>query len=122
MKISELSTDRAADVLCQLTPCIANIAGDKNLLDELSKKFDMKGKSAAELYVFGAQKLTHILPIVLRDHRADVFGILATLNETTPDAISSQSVLVTIKQARDVFADKELLDFFKSLQQPDETT
>lgn len=122
MRISELSTDRAADVLCQLAPYIANIAGDKNLLDELSKKFDMEGKSAAELYVFGAQKLTHILPIVLRDHRADVFGILAALNETTPDAISSQSVLVTIKQARDVFADKELLDFFKSLQQPDETT
>ena len=120
MRFSQLNTDQAADVLCELTPYIANITGDKKLLDELAKKFDMKGQSTAELYVFAAQKLAKILPVVLKDHKEDVFGILAVLNDTTPEAVSKQSVFTTIKQARDVLADKELLSFFKSLQQPEE--
>lgn len=120
MRFSQLNTDQAADVLCELTPYIANITGDKKLLDELAKKFDMKRKSTAELYVFATQKIAKILPVVLKDHKEDIFGILAVLNDTTPEAVSKQSVLTTIKQARDVLADKELLNFFKSLQQPDE--
>ena len=45
MKLSELTTDQAADVLCEVTPYIANITGDKSLLDELGKKFDSKGRA-----------------------------------------------------------------------------
>lgn len=120
MRFSQLNTNQATDVLCELTPYIANITGDKKLLDELAKKFDMEGKSTAELYVFAAQKLAKILPVVLKDRKEDVFGILAVLNDTTPEAVSKQSVFTTIKQARDVLADKELLSFFKSLQQPEE--
>ena len=52
MKLSELTTDQAADVLCEVTPYIANITGDKSLLDELGKKFDSTGKSVAELYTY----------------------------------------------------------------------
>ena len=48
MRFSQLNTDQAADVLCELTPYIANITGDKKLLDELAKKFDMNGKRTAE--------------------------------------------------------------------------
>lgn len=121
MKLSELTTDQAADVLCQLTPYIANITGDKELLDELEKKFDSKGKSVAELYIFAAQKYATLAPILLKTHKADVFGILSVLNETTPEAVRKQNVLATMAQIRDVFKDKELLDFFKSFGQEDET-
>ena len=62
MKLSELSTDRAADVLCEVTPYIANITGDKALLDELAIKFDSKGKSVAELYTFSAHKYAQLVP------------------------------------------------------------
>lgn len=56
MKISELSTDRALDVLCELTPYVANITGDKALLDELGKKFDTKGKSVCRnVHICGAK-------------------------------------------------------------------
>lgn len=121
MKLSELTTERAADVLCELTPYIANITGDKSLLDELSNKFDSKGKSAAELYTFAAHKYAALVPILLKGHREDVFGILAVLNETEPEKIAKQNILSTLKQVRDVFKDKELLSFFKSFGQEDET-
>lgn len=121
MKLSELSTERAADVLCELTPYIANITGDKALLDELANKFDSKGKSAAELYTFAAHKYATLVPILLKEHREDVFGVLSVLNETELDKIAKQNIMETMKQVREVFQDKELLDFFKSFGQEDET-
>lgn len=121
MKLSQLTTERAADVLCELTPYIANITGDKSLLDELSNKFDSKGKSAAELYTFAAHKYATLVPILLKDHREDVFGVLSVLNETELDKIAKQNVMKTMKQVRDLFQDKDLLDFFKSFGLEDET-
>lgn len=121
MKLSELTTERAADVLCELTPYIANITGDKSLLDELSNKFDSKGKSAAELYTFAAHKYATLVPILLKDHREDVFGVLSVLNETEPEKIAKQNVMETVKQVREVFQDKDMLDFFKSFGQEEET-
>ena len=121
MKLSELTTDQAADVLCRLTPYIANITGDKELLAELGKKFDSKGKSVAELYVFAAKKYAVLTPILLKTHKTDVFGVLAVLNETTPDDVGKQNVLATMLQIREAFKDKELLDFFKSWQEPEES-
>ena len=120
MKLSELTTERAADVLCELTPYIANITGDKALLDELANKFDSKGKSVAELYTFAAHKYATLAPILLKAHRSDVFGVLAVLNERSADEIAKQKVMETMKQVRDLFQDKELLDFFKSFGQEDE--
>lgn len=121
MKLPELTAERAADVLCELTPYIANITGDKALLDELANKFDSKGKSAAELYTFAAHKYATLVPILLKEHRNDVFGVLAVLNECSADEIAKQKVMETMKQVRDLFQDKELLDFFKSFGQEDET-
>lgn len=36
MKLSELSTDRALDTLCEMTPYIANIMGDEKIVSALS--------------------------------------------------------------------------------------
>ena len=124
MKLSELSTDRAADVLCEITPFLANLAGDTALQDTLRDKLklqDGQKPSMAELYTFGAQKLAVIVPIVLKDHRADVFGMLAALNGTTAAQIAAQGVMDTMGQLREVMQDKQLRDFFKSLQQEGNT-
>ena len=120
MRISELSTERAADVLCEITPYIANIVSDKDLLDTLKQKVG-SGASIAELYVMGAKKYATIVPIVLKTHRDDVFGLLATLNETDVDTVAKQNIIVTMIQVREIVKDKALLDFFKSWQQEDET-
>lgn len=124
MKLSELSTDRAADVLCEITPFLANLAGDTALQDTLRDKLklqDGQKPSMAELYTFGAQKLAVIVPIVLKDHRADVFGMLAALNGTTAAQIAAQGVMDTMRQLREVMQDGQLRDFFKSLQQEGNT-
>ena len=121
MKLSQLTTDRAADVLCELTPYIANIVSDEDLLTELKKAVDAKDiQNKAQYLAIGAEKITKILPILLKKRKNDVFGILAVMNEKTVDEIAKQNILVTLKQAKTAFKDRELIDFFKSCMDTDE--
>lgn len=114
MKLSELSTDQAADVLCELAPHVSSIVGDKALLDELSKKLDTKSKSVAEIYTFAAKKYALLVPILLKDHREDVFGVLAILNETDMESVGKQNIIETMRQVKEFLSDKDLMDFFAS--------
>ena len=115
MKLSEMTTDRAMDVLCEITPCIANITADEELLTELRNAIDPKAvKTKAELMVKGVEKITKLAPIVLKKRKADVFGILAALNEKTAEEIGKQNIIATMAQVREVVKDKDLMDFFKS--------
>lgn len=121
MRLSELSTDRATDVLCELTPYIANIVSDEDLLEELKKAVDRKDiVNKAQWLAVGAEKITKILPILLKKRKEDVFGILAVINEKTVEEIAKQNILMTLKQARTAFKDKELIDFFKSCMDAEE--
>jgi hypothetical protein len=115
MKLSEMTTDRAMDVLCEITPCIANITADEELLAELRNAIDPKAvKTKAELMVKVVEKITKLAPIVLKKRKADVFGILAALNEKTAEEIGKQNIIATMAQVREVVKDKDLMDFFKS--------
>lgn len=115
MKLSEMTTDRAMDVLCEITPCIANITADEELLAELRSAIDPKAvKTKAELMVKGVEKITKLVPIVLKKRKTDVFGILAALNEKTVEEIGKQNIIATMAQVREVVKDKDLMDFFKS--------
>ena len=121
MRLSELSTDRATDVLCELTPYIANIVSDEELLEELKKAVDRKDiVNKAQWLAVGAEKITKIIPILLKKRKEDVFGILAVMNEKTIEQIAKQNILVTLKQAKTAFKDKELIDFFKSCMDTEE--
>ena len=115
MKLSEMTTDRAMDVLCEITPCIANITADEELLAELRNAIDPKAvKTKAELMVKGVEKITKLVPIVLKKRKPDVFCILAALNEKTVEEIGKQNIIATMAQVREVVKDKDLMDFFKS--------
>lgn len=115
MKISEISTDNAMNVLCELTPYVTNIVTDENLVGELKKAIDFKeANTMAEKMALTAGKITKIIPIILKNRKSDVFGIVGVLNGKTIEEVAKQNIIVTMKQIRDIAKDKELLDFFKS--------
>ena len=122
MKLSQLSTERATDVLCELTPYIANIVEDSDLMESLRSAIDTeKVKTKAELIAIGAGKVTRLIPIILKKRRSDVYGILAVLNEKSVEEIAKQNFLMTMRQIKDMARDKELVDFFKSWADTEES-
>lgn len=115
MKLSKMTTERATDVLCEITPYVANIVSDDELLAELRKTIDPKQVSTkAELMAKGVEKVTKLVPIVLKKRKNDVFGILAVLNEKDIEEIGRQNIIATMSQIREIVKDKELMVFFRS--------
>lgn len=116
-----MSTDVALDTMCQLTPYIANIVSDENLLNELKKTIDLKNvENKAHYLTLAAEKITALIPILLRNRKEDVLGILATLNFRSIDEIKNQTILTTMQQIREAVQDKDLIDFFKSCMDTEE--
>lgn len=120
MKLSEISTERATEIICNIAPSVESIIKDSTLMETLQQKAKIpEGASATEVRKIamnlGFAKMTTIINILLKQKKDDVFNILAELNEKTMEEIKKQNILVTVKQIMDIFNDKDLIDFFQSL-------
>ena len=116
MKISELTTNEGLDVLCEITPYLGAIVTDDELVAELKRKTDVSNESTqAQVWAAALDKLTKLMPIILKTHRSDVYGIVGAVNGKTEDEIARQGFIKTASEIRDIINDKEFKDFFKSL-------
>lgn len=115
MKLSQMTTDKATDVLCEIAPYAMNIMTDEDLMNELTAAIDFdEANTMAEKIAVSVGKISKILPILLKKRKNDIFGILGALNDKSIDEIAKQNVIKTMSQIKDISKDKELLDFFKS--------
>lgn len=115
MRLSDLTTDRAATVLCEVSVYALNILTDDELRDSLKAQIDAeKPQTAGEKYAIGAQKIGQWIPLILKKHRDDAFGIVAAINGKTIDEIKGQNVIKTMQQIKEAVTDEELMVFFKS--------
>lgn len=115
MKLSQMTTDKATDVLCEIAPYAMNIMTDEDLMNELKAAIDFdEANTMAEKIAVSVGKISKILPILLKKRKNDIFGILGALNDKSIDEIAKQNVIKTMSQIKDISKDKELLDFFKS--------
>lgn len=122
MKLSELSTDKTLDVLCELTPYISNIASDDAVVGAVGKIVDTD--KDINLYGKGlmlVERMGEIVPVLLKTHRPDVYGILSVMNDRPVAEIAAQKITDTIRQVRELFQDPELLSFFRSSAQQEQT-
>lgn len=115
MKLSELSTDRALDVMCELTPYIGNITNDETVVKTIGKVMENGqdlNRYGQFMVVMG--RIGEFIPLLLKTHRSDIYGILSIMNERTVAEIAAQKLADTIRQAREVFQDEDLISFFRS--------
>lgn len=115
MKLSELSTDKALDVLCELTPYASNIASDEAVVSAIGKIVD----TSKDLNLYGkglllVERMGEIIPVLLKTHRADAYGILSVMNERPVAEIAAQKLTETMRQVRELFRDEEFVAFFRS--------
>lgn len=117
INLKELDTERTFDILCELTPYIANIASDDELLGEFSKKLIKPNnqKPTREEYInFGVEKFNKIVPILFKKRKNDVIGIISLLTEKTPSEVKSQSGIDTMKQLYQILRENDIINFFGS--------
>lgn len=119
MKLSELSTDRALDALCELTPYVANIASDEVVAEAVGKFIGTDDDADKDIDIYGKGlmfmgRIGKIIPILLKTHRGDVYGILSVINERPVSEIAAQNLMETMAQVRELFRDEEFAAFFKS--------
>ena len=116
-KISQLTTDEALDVFCELTPPINEIISDEELLSEIRRKLDTNGDgkiSRIELIRLGVEKIDKIVQIVLKKKRGALLSIIAVMAGCELEEIKSQNIIKTLAQVRDLARDKDLMDFVRS--------
>lgn len=121
MKLSQLNTEEALDLLCEITPYVANIVADKDIMDAIGKAVNKEGMTKAGVLMAGVDRITKLAPVLLKTHRPDVIGIIAAVNRRSAEDIAKQNVLKTMEQIVDIFKDKELLAFFKSCAEQEES-
>lgn len=122
MRISDLTTEAGLDVLCEITPFICNIIEDDTLRTELRNKIHLdENASVTEVYAAAIEKLSKLIPILLKTHRSDVYGAVGAINGKSEEAVAAQPMLKTMGEIRDIVKDKGFKDFFKSLRETGET-
>lgn len=111
---SELSTDEALEVVLQIAQPITNLIDDEALVKEMQKVMPKGETTRIAMQRFALAKIVKLLNIALKQHREDVYAILAPFNDLTVEEIGKQNFLVTCKQVADLLNDKGFVDFFKS--------
>lgn len=111
---SELTTDEAMEVVLQIAQPITNLIDDEALVKEMQKAMPKGETTRIAMQRFGLSKIVKLLNIALKQHREDVYAILAPFNGLTVEEIGKQNFLITCKQAADLLNDKGFVDFFKS--------
>lgn len=114
MKLSQLGTDKALDVLCEITPYVTNITSDEKMMEPFSSVIDSENTVRIKQFVMVVERYSTAIPILLKTHRPDIYGILSIVNERTVQEIATQKLIDTMKQVKELFEDEELVDFFKS--------
>ena len=104
------------EVVLQIATPITNLIEDENIVAEMQKTLPDGKKTRAEMERFGLAKIVKLLNIALKQHRQDVYAILAPFNGMTVGEIGKQNFLVTCKQVADLLNDKEFVSFFKLLR------
>lgn len=116
MKISELTTERAADVLCEVSIYALNVLSDKELLASLRMQLEGTDgdRTKAEMIAIASEKVAELVPLLLKKHKDDVFGIVAAVNGLTLEQVRNQKIIKTMNAIKEMAQDKDLIDFFKS--------
>lgn len=116
MKISELTTERAADVLCEVSIYALNTLSDKELLASLRMQLEGTDgdRTKAEMIAIASEKVAELIPLLLKKHKDDVFGIVAAVNGLTLEQVRQQKIIKTMTAIKEMAQDKDLIDFFKS--------
>lgn len=110
MKLSQMTTDQAADVMMLIAPELELLIDDPELNNIIKNRKTSKDKQEATK--LGMKAMLKIANHLLKKQRQTTFNILAAFNQMQPEEIGGQLMIKTIAQVMEVLQDKELMSFF----------
>lgn len=113
MKISEMSFNQACDATVRLVDPIARITSDDRLEPMLKELASHQGESGANAIRIISSMLPRFVPMLLKDHRADMVEILGILGDKKPKEVGEMKLKEVVQLIRDSL-DDDLIGFFKS--------
>lgn len=117
MKLSEMTTDKAAELIVEVSPLIDKLIDDE-LVNDLETVISFEGKTIGEIYAIGAKKITTILSIIIKNHRAELFGIIGLFSGKSIEEVASMKMKDTINEIKLFFND--FMDIVLSLKSTDD--
>lgn len=117
MKLFDMSTEESANVIITISALSDNIFTDKVFMESISKAVDRSGLTRAGLAMEGLKRIFSSAQTLLGPHRDDVFGIIGALNGKSVAEISAQPFRETKDEIKEIFEDKDLMDFFSLFSQ-----
>lgn len=114
MKLGQMETEKAMDVIAQITDPVCNIMEDKKVVAKIREMGEKAAKSGdVTMLEKAAAVVRALVPVAMKDHKEDLFFILHVMTEKDVEEIRKQSFKATLKDAGDIL-DQDLLDFFGS--------
>lgn len=83
MKLSDIQGERTIDVVVELVAPVSRIVKDKKVRDAFKGKEKPKNGEKVEPAVMFMDKMSDVLPSLLKDHKSDFIEIMATIEGVT---------------------------------------
>lgn len=112
MKISAMTTEHATDVLVKIAEPASIIMHDEKVFDMLER---LSKSEAGNAVKFFADNISLIVTALLKDHKTEVYTIVAALVEKTAEEVAKQNIKQTVMDIKESW-DGDLIDFFGSLK------
>ena len=98
MKISQMSTDKAADVLVRITQPVSNIMDDSEVETVVRSFSEQNGNSLMKAI---ASIMPKIVPLALKNHREDLFEIVGALGGMDVSEVKELPLMETMAIIRE---------------------
>lgn len=99
MKLSQMNTDKALEVICVISPFIESLLVNPKIKEVL--------ENLENLQMIDILK---VIPIILRDHKNETLEVLACVNEKTVEEVKNQPATETIKEIKELLTDEEFMN------------
>lgn len=112
MKLSDIKGDRVLDVIADIIDPIANMVQDKDVAAMFERKAVPEGMEARDFF---AERMRKGLPILLKNHKADIIAIMAAIEGVTPGQYAvSLDLPKLFTDVMELVTDDAFLDFLSS--------
>lgn len=107
MKISEMTTSQAMEVMASMIPAVYRVFENKKVQEAMTVQEDPQGG--------GIKFFMTLAAVLFRECKRDAAEIVGILCGKTVEQVMQQNIVVTMKDVASCY-DKELMDFFSSFK------